>query len=248
VRISSYSLSIRSEMKRLRHLHNRTGPTPSDRKPVRSCPRCRSPWAANANESTHPNRYSTCSRLGSSYPFRPRRRIERPECDLPGACRCRQDARWQRPSGTGSLGKSGSSTRLSRRGAGSARRAGPRFPSARMFPAASASDGLAATPDAHRLLRIAVQRLAAAGVPRAGEQLVKRAFEHRMSKFTRLIAKVSLDRIEPVAEKTLRRLDFGVRQTRRGAIAPWRDLGLRSNAEIACWTKDYTAFIFQPLR
>ena len=69
------------------------------------------------------------------------------------------------------------------------------------------------------LLRITARRLCATGVARARQNFVELAFEHGLQEFTRSIPKASFDRIEPVVEKVLRRLDFRLRQARGRDIA-----------------------------
>ena len=78
---------------------------------------------------------------------------------------------------------------------------------------------MAVTGDADRVLRIAARRLRAAGIARPGQHLVELAFEHGLQEFANPIAKASLDRIEPVVEKVLRRLDFRLRKAGCRAIA-----------------------------
>jgi hypothetical protein len=55
----------------------------------------------------------------------------------------------------------------------------------------------------------------AAGVARVRQHLIELSFEHRLQEFPGSLTKASFDRVEPVVEKLLSRLDFGLRQTRR---------------------------------
>ena len=74
---------------------------------------------------------------------------------------------------------------------------------------------VAVTGDAHRLLRTVTRRLAAAGVARAAERLVELGLEHGLQEFASSIAQPGFDRVEPVVEKVLCRLDFRLWQARR---------------------------------
>jgi hypothetical protein len=58
-----------------------------------------------------------------------------------------------------------------------------------------------------------------------------------LQEFASPVAKIALDRVEPVVEKPFRRLDFGLRQAGGRDNLSWRDLHRRSNAGIACWIK-----------